>query len=379
SKPAIPGTANYLPPEILELVFQYLPRRPPCHGFQRGSLLTECWSIVRVCRSWYGPATRAAYEAVSPQTYAATVKFSKALERGPHLQSLVKTLVLPTRGRRCPPTVTKLYLQIVDKLNVLEEVRVAVAIATVPFSGIAPVEEEGLPLELTNHRDTLTALCLHKFVSFAGPFDPAIAETFRNLQFLDLEGFRIDENAVFLDPLPPPLLQLRAVAFTYRNVAHMLDGWLITCPNLTGLRFRKTVLKNNMMTLKVLSHHKITHLSILSCICWQMHLPGFFSVAFSNVKRVELSTTTFVASWAQLPLALEHLRLEYTQRGAQDLITALDSYLKIAVVDAIFLSIETHFFWFEGSLVALCRKHSVKLEIDSTLLRHLSKRDLRPT
>ncbi|KAG9056969.1 hypothetical protein FS842_008995 [Serendipita sp. 407] len=154
TKADVPPTNGNLPPELLDLVFQFLPRRPPSYGFRRSALQIESWGISRVCKSWYGPATRAIYETIETSTFATTVKLSKTLEKSTHLRSLVRTLLLPTRGKRCPPQVIRVHLQILSLLEPLDEVRVAI-----PYTSAL---ENDLPAELIKHGETLTALCVHR-------------------------------------------------------------------------------------------------------------------------------------------------------------------------------------------------------------------------
>ncbi|KAG8772440.1 hypothetical protein FRC16_005665, partial [Serendipita sp. 398] len=273
TKADVPPTNGNLPPELLDLVFQFLPRRPPSYGFRRSALQIESWGISRVCKSWYGPATRAIYETIETSTFATTVKLSKTLEKSTHLRSLVRTLLLPTRGKRCPPQVIRVHLQILSLLEPLDEVRVAI-----PYTSAL---ENDLPAELIKHGETLTALCVHRLGPNMTQAFPIMAPNFQQLRFLNLEGLRLDGRVLSTLPLPPPLPHLRVVAFTYWNVAQALDSWLVTCPNLMEFRFFKLIL-NNLSTLSVFSERKITRLAFLSCLYWPKHTGEWFTVVFAN-------------------------------------------------------------------------------------------------
>ncbi|KAG8826179.1 hypothetical protein FRC19_009529 [Serendipita sp. 401] len=346
-------TNGHLPPELLDLVFRFLPRRYPSYGFQRSALQIESWGISRVCKSWYASATRAIYETTETSTFSSTVKLFKTLEKNVHLRPLVRTLLLPTKGKRCPLQVAKVHLQILNLLESLEEVRVAIPCTS--------KLEKDLPMELIKHGETLTALCVHRVGLNTMPtlqFFPVIAPNFQELRFLNLEGLRFDDRVLSTLPLPPPLLHLRVVAFTYWNAIEALDRWLVTCPNLTQLRFLKLIL-GNMSTLKVFSKRKITHLALLSCL-YSPKPANEWRLALENVRHLECSTRIFPIAWTALPLVLDQLTLEVSRghMSEDDALENMQSYLDVATINSLVLLVEEHNPWFlinQRALLRLCR------------------------
>ncbi|KAG8826177.1 hypothetical protein FRC19_009527 [Serendipita sp. 401] len=194
-----------------------------------------------------------------------------------------------------------------------------------------------------------------------------IIQNFQQLRFIDLEGLRIDEHQLSTLPLPPPLLHLRVIAFTYWNAVKALDPWLLTCPNLMGLRFRRVFLKHEMSTLKVFSEGRITHLAFSSCLYWQITLPGWFTTAFANLRELECSTAIFASAWAYLPLTFDQLTLEVSSKHLGGVMEAITSYLAVATVKSLVLIVEKRNPWFQKNqykLLQLCKVKSVIFEVD---------------
>ncbi|KAG8804889.1 hypothetical protein FRC20_006332 [Serendipita sp. 405] len=351
---------GYLPPEILEQIFYYLPRRPSCHGFRRGVIPSECWSILRVCRSWHGPATRALYESIETRNFSATVKLLQTLEKDIQLSSYVRTIVLPTTGKRCPPQVTKVYLRILDELQLVDEVRVAI-----PFATTGGYLDEKMPSELIKHHGRLTALSLHRYSTHSSLFDPTLVQFPHQLRYLNLEGFHFGKNP-FINP-PPPLPYLHTVAFTYLESVQVLDEWLLTCPNLRGLCFHDMVLDDHLDPLKICTEGKITQLSLSLCRYWRIYLAEWLVVAFKNLQTLEIPMTMFAFYWTYLPLLLEELKLEVNQVELSPFVNMLSTYLERTVLKRLVLVVEPHHASFQENkerLLRLCSERFVAFEID---------------
>ncbi|KAG8831213.1 hypothetical protein FRC17_003462 [Serendipita sp. 399] len=348
-----------LPPELLELIFAHLPQHFPCIGFKRGVISPDSWGVAQVCKSWHGPATRAVYAAVEVASFDTASRLLGALEKYPHLRTLIRTLVLPmTNTPSSPPRGMRIFLCIINCLDMLDEVGIVV-----PYtSSISLIPRVGkLPGELKKH-SKLTSLWLNGYWAEESPLPSGLTQTFTQLRYLNLDGVLLDIKPSLLHPLP----YLRTVVCTHWKTLSFLEEWLLDCPMLHELYFQNLTFHHDQRALRICSAGKFTRLGLIACSGWIPAPPDGLADMLSKIRALEISTSTFAHFYPHLPRDLDELKLDLNDSGP-NVIDAIVGYLNDAVLGRLLLVVDEHQPWFldhKEEIFQLCSERRVTLQFE---------------
>lgn len=272
-----------------------------------------------MCKAWYGPATNVLYEIVDLSRVSSVFKFHQSLVERPHLRSIVKTLALPGRvWRSCPQRLLRVFLQIIDLVESLVglfgicQVLPLASLSTVSLTGNRVV----LPIAPNKHKD-LRCIDLYADSMSRCIFPGLLALSFEKLEWLSFYGFCIQED---VSPLvTPPLPNLIAVSCIYGDIIKYLDAWLQTCPKLTTLLLRETILQvpaDGALPLGLLKKPGLIQLKLNSIHMISTSLGGAsldWLGQCDTIPYLELDWGTFDGLNVSLPTSMTSLtlRVEY--------------------------------------------------------------------
>ncbi|KAG8831212.1 hypothetical protein FRC17_003461 [Serendipita sp. 399] len=363
--------ASKLPPELLAIVFAHLPRSYyHCRGFKRGAVDFKSWGVARVCRSWYSPAMSALYECIDLSRLSKVVPLSRTLEEHVQLRPLIRSIAFPSIWS-CYPSHSPLFLQIISKLERLDEVRVPIMPTPEEFrryEGHCEIPEE------LQKQTNLTALCLSLFQSGGSSFPDALTRTFIQLRYLDLDQVDLKYKPTSLLPLP----YLYSITCTSWNTMESLDEWLFACPRLKELSLYGTCVTFGRKDLLIFSKRKITRL-VLKASMERGTTPPNTHGLLAGIRDLEIPAYIFAKLYLHFPSKLDTLNLNF---GSLDDIRSIVRYLRDAELGKLLMvtysrkfdravSADTHddWSWFSqdqdrAELLRVCRERDIPLELD---------------
>lgn len=298
SEPA-PNTtmATRLPTEILVEIFRCIERVERNPIVVRPAVTKGIYNMALVCKSWYGPFTKVAYETIEFPRVSCVFRFLETLQTRPHLRSLVKSLLLPARvGVPCPDLLVKAFVKIIHLTESLEHLYVTCPFLTDPRftkGGVYTGNHYLIPVSPGRH-SRLKYLLLYTETKEESIFPLGIAYGFSQLTFLSLNGFCLREE---IDPEKVPVLsKLRYLHVVGGSAIIQMDRWLVASPALTDLVLCYTELPDsttNIPPISILQKDKITRLTLTQMFPPSKVYQGTWLTQCSSVRILSVSWDLF--------------------------------------------------------------------------------------
>jgi hypothetical protein len=196
-------------------------------------------TLPRVCKNWYGAATKVLYEVIEFPTVHSVFKFHRSLTQRPHLRTLVRVIIFPGRvNKPSPPKLTKTCVQIINMLgDELEELHVMCSHFNLASQN-GQARQTVVPIPM-GKCTTLKSLTL-----FADFRDSVLVPNLDrmglgNITSLSLYGFSLKSSSGH--ELGPVLPNLRSLTLVRSSIRSSFLSWLQKQPNLRRLVLRNTV------------------------------------------------------------------------------------------------------------------------------------------
>ncbi|KAG8752269.1 hypothetical protein FRC14_007183 [Serendipita sp. 396] len=313
-----------LPEELLIEIFRHLrtPRQSP--KVIRPAFEDSLFQVSLVCRFWNNPATRAYYKVVQFPSVASVFRFRQALIEYPHLRRLVKTLILPARLRfSCPPSLMKVFVQIIHLLDSLEELTV-----TSHFVDDQRLQHNNpsrkfhmIPVEVGKHL-AMDQLTLYGDGTRPANIQSTLAASFPQLTHLSLNGVNINDNVT--PDTTPVLPQLNRFTCQSGNAAMRMDEWLCACPklqrlSLCSMRCLSSSRYLDEAPLRVLRERKIKTLELYSMFARTRPYTGRWIAKCNSVTRLQITWDIFSCGPDALPSVLDRIELTVRRKDPVDL------------------------------------------------------------
>ncbi|PVF93125.1 hypothetical protein CPB86DRAFT_790459 [Serendipita vermifera] len=242
-------TAANLPNEILLNIFHNIDRLRIDSTLIGNGPRDHMRTLPRVCKNWYGAATKVLYEVVEFPTVHSVFKFHRSLTQRPHLRSLVRVIIFPGRvNKPSPPKFTKTCVQIINMLGEdVEEIHVMCShLAITTHTGQA----HQTVVHHQQHHQTIVPIPMGKctniksltlFADFRDSVSvPSLDKMgLGNIVSLSLYGFSLKASSGH--ELGPVLPSLRSLTLVKSGIRSSFLVWLQKQPSLRRLVLRNTV------------------------------------------------------------------------------------------------------------------------------------------
>lgn len=315
TEPAPASIATNLPTEVLVEIFRCIERVKLDPTVIRPIVTDGIYTMALICKSWYGPFTKVAYETIEFPRVACVFRFLETLQTSPHLRPLVKSLLLPGRvGVSCPELLVKAFVKIIHLVESLEHLYTTCPFLMDPrFAGEGAYTGNHHLVPITHGRHSrLKYLLLYSETTKASVFPSAIVHNFSQLTFLSLNGFFLRDD---VDPDKVPVLEkLYNFHAVGGNVMTRMDKWIRACPVLGELYLCYTEIPNSTTEtppISILETNKIFWLSLTHMFPHATRpYSGSWLARCSSVRALRTTWDLFSSGKEFYPSYLESLTLE---------------------------------------------------------------------